>query len=95
MRCSHTGLPAMMCAHCNGVTGLVREPFRGVRPDEEPRLFKGRDKVEWKGIGRSLGSAGDVRLTPLYKGSCVRRVGTSAWAQENILRSAAEIVRGK
>jgi hypothetical protein len=56
-RCEHTSLKRGMCAHCNlrAVPSDDREPFRGMGTDDTPRLFKGRDIVEWRGRGKMLG----------------------------------------
>ena len=90
--CFH-GLPATMCAVCNKVV-LVRDAFSPRRVEEdEPRLRKSRGKSEWVGVGRSTGDAGDVvGEVGLYKGSCVRSTGSTAWGQENAMRTAFDVL---
>lgn len=62
MRCNH-GLDRRFCALCNRVTLLQREPFRGVRQDDTPRLRKGRDSAVWVGAGeRTECGAGSMAM---------------------------------
>lgn len=51
--CAHTGLPRVMCGHCNGSHGVEADFHPRRREEDEPRLVKMRGKVEWRGIGRS------------------------------------------
>lgn len=103
MRCNHTGLPTYCCAHCNGVGPAEVRPFRKIHDTEqEPHLFKGRDKTEWRGYGRSVQAEPSKEIaskalcfaeqSTLPKGSCVRHVGFSDWAKVNVLRSL-ELIR--
>lgn len=84
MKCPHTGLPRVMCGHCNGSNATVAEPFTGRREqDEEPRFRKGRDSAEWVGYGQSVGQAGvSVRLQDAAQVG-MRRGFTSPWSEEN------------
>jgi hypothetical protein len=103
MKCYHTGLPIVMCAHCSGVSQDHPE-FRYRRHiDNEPHLFKGRDVSEWRGIGRSIPGTVNVLMgvngqamhvitqDTLTKGSCVKPVGFSSWAQTQIMRTLSEV----
>lgn len=88
MTCNH-GLPAGQCAICNHTT-FERPEFHGApRPNEEPRLVKGRDKAEWQGVGRTLGSSGSLDAKRAAAAASPRGpwVPRSNWAREQFART--------
>jgi hypothetical protein len=52
VRCHH-GIARAWCSLCNGIAPLTTDPFGGMRQDDLPRYYKGRDKAEWRGIGHN------------------------------------------
>lgn len=95
MRCSHTGLPVVMCGHCNGSSALVVDPITGMRQDEEPHQVKG----VWKGMGRSMGDVGSQPLAQSIQGDARFDAmrGKSDWARANrerTLKGAEDVVAG-
>ena len=88
MKCYHTGLPQSMCGHCNNSHALEVEPFRGMRPDDTPRLVHG----VWQGRGQSFDvvSSKSMGLTNAAVGRFIRPL-TSAWATEQLARDLNKI----
>lgn len=93
MKCKH-GVDSRFCAVCNHACGAKPEPFRGMREDETPRLVKGRDKAEWRGVGQSLNAGTSMVASAAADGS---RNGPwtcrSDWGKEQLLRTLIKALR--
>ena len=84
MKCVHTGLPMVMCGHCNGTHALDIDPITGMAQDEEPHKGKG----VWKGKGQATGVMG-VDKTVVTNNRFDTMRGRSGWARSNSMRTLA------